>query len=180
MTNDQRKLNQIEDLATELSQILSRIESLHEQLAQVMIDIDETEMMVLREEVRELNINNIYFAFDSYAITAEASKTLDQIIKYMIQNPNWKIEIDTHTDSRGSNKYNKYLSEQRANSVRRYLKYNGIPNERILLRWHGENELAAKEITELDYQLNRRAEFRYLINSNRTKEQRTGYIAGKH
>ena len=45
MTNDQRKLNQVEDLATELSQILSRIESLHEELAQVMIDIDETEMM---------------------------------------------------------------------------------------------------------------------------------------
>ncbi len=172
ITDEMRdEFNELQEKAEYLKSLIQETEYVYH---------DETEMMVLREEIRELNIDNIYFAFDSYAITAEASKTLDQIIKYMIQNPDWKIEIDTHTDSRGSNKYNKYLSEQRANSVRRYLKYNGIPNERILLRWHGENELVTKEITELDYQLNRRAEFRYLINSNRTKEQRTGYIAGKH
>lgn len=128
---------------------------------------DDTEMFVLKNEVSNLNINNVYFGFDSYAITANASTTLDKIIYHMNNNPEWKIEIDTHTDSRGSIEYNKYLSQQRANAVRRYLKYQGISEDRILLRWHGEDELISPEKTEEDYRLNRRAEFRYLVKSDR-------------
>lgn len=140
---------------------------------------DDTEMVILKKEVDNLNIDNIYFGFDSYVITAKASVILDSVYYHMEKNTTWKIEIDTHTDSQGSAAYNKYLSQERANSVRRYLKYKGISEDRILLRWHGENDLLTVEKTEDDYRKNRRAEFRYMVVSNRSEKEKTGYIEGK-
>lgn len=128
---------------------------------------DDTEMLVLKKEVKDLNINNIYFGFDSYVINAKASNTLEKVLIHMKENPKWKIEIDTHTDSQGSKAYNEYLSQERANSVRRYLRKNGLETDRILLRWHGEDDLDVQEKNEEDYRLNRRAEFRYMIKSDR-------------
>jgi len=136
---------------------------------------DDTEMFVLKKEIDDLNINKVYFGFDSFVITAKASTILDSVYFHMTKNPSWKIEIDTHTDSRGSAVYNRYLSEERANSVRRYLKRNGITNERILLRWHGENDLVATKETEDAHRLNRRAEFRYLVVSDRSKDEKKGF-----
>lgn len=167
-------LNQMvsEDMKDELLKLKATLEELKNLISEKEYVIhDDTEMLVLQKEVSSLNISNIYFGFDSYVITSDASEILDKIVYHMNANPSWKIEIDTHTDSRGSREYNQYLSEQRANSVRRYLKYKGIAIDRILLRWHGEEELITPEKTEEDYRLNRRAEFRYLVESDRTSKQ---------
>jgi outer membrane protein OmpA-like peptidoglycan-associated protein len=129
---------------------------------------DDTEMMILKSEVKDLNIDNIYFAFDSYLIDLKAKKILEDIVFHMKENSYWKIEIDTHTDSRGSAEYNQYLSEQRANSIRQFLIHEDINADRILSRAHGETDLI--ESCELDapcdedvHSINRRAEFRYMV-----------------
>ncbi len=79
MTEDQWKPNQSEDLATELSQILSRIAALHEELAQVMIDIDETEMMADYEQLiryRQLEGRLLYRLIDEERQRAIVSEEL--------------------------------------------------------------------------------------------------------
>lgn len=164
--DDKQKNLMVEELM-ELKNKLKELKNLFSNDKEYVV-YDETEMLVLKRELKDLNINNIYFNFDSYSITAVASTTLDSIYFYMLKNSTWEIEIDTHTDSRGSVIYNEYLSQKRANAVRRYLLAKGIEQERIHMRWYGENNrLINKEQNEADYRLNRRAEFRYLIKSER-------------
>lgn len=130
--------------------------------------IDDTEMLVLKTEIKGLNIDNVYFGFDSYVVTRDAKSILDEIVFHMNDNPAWKIEIDTHTDSRGSAEYNQILSEHRANAVRKYLMKNKIDAERILSRAHGEKDLITQCDESIDcaedaHSVNRRAEFRYMV-----------------
>ena len=172
-----------------LEDIISHLESkesLREQLmaigdmgtmntSQVDVDefvvIDDTQLLILKDEVKDLNIDNIYFAFDSYLINRDARDILNDIVFHLNENQHWKIEIDTHTDSRGSKEYNQFLSEQRANAVRKFLLKNGIDGDRILSRAHGEEDLisACDQNTDCGediHSVNRRAEFRYMVETS--------------
>ena len=57
------------------------------------------------------------------------------------ENPTIKIELSAHTDSRGSNRYNERLSNQRAASAKQYLVARGIAANRITAVGYGENQL---------------------------------------
>jgi len=59
----------------------------------------------------------------------------------LAQNPKMKIELSAHTDSRGSNRYNERLSNQRAASAKQYLVVRGIAANRITAVGNGENQL---------------------------------------
>ena len=161
-----------DDIRNALLRLKGELTELDADLIQAdeIVMIDDTEMLVLKAEVKDLNIDNVYFAFDSYVINRDAKTILDDIVFHMRENPYWKIEIDTHTDSRGSAEYNQFLSEQRANAVRKYLLKNGIDAERILSRAHGEKKLAKTGSGSKDeedmHSANRRAEFRYMIETS--------------
>jgi len=78
--------------------------------------------------------------------------------------PNMTIEIGTHTDIRGNEKYNLKLSGKRANSVRIYFMENGIEPDRISATGYGETQPIIKCATEEScseeqHELNRRCEF---------------------
>ena len=86
----------------------------------------------------------------------------------MLENkPNYIVEIQAHTDSKGSQEYNEKLSERRAESAKRYLVKRGIAKDRIRTTWFGEinpvakNELEGGTDTEQGRQFNRRVEFRF-------------------
>lgn len=106
-------------------------------------------------------LENIYYDFDSAALRPESKERLN-ILKAMLEkNPHITIQIGSHTDSNGSEEYNKDLSERRAISVVKYLIENGIDGAR--LSWFGFGEtmlLIYPELTDADEQLNRRTEFR--------------------
>ncbi|MFA6634290.1 MAG: OmpA family protein, partial [Bacteroidales bacterium] len=70
--------------------------------------------------------NNIFFEFDSIALSSESRTVLDNLIKLMNDNPDIKIEISGHTDNIGSAAYNQKLSEARAKAVVDYLVEHGI------------------------------------------------------
>jgi outer membrane protein OmpA-like peptidoglycan-associated protein/tetratricopeptide (TPR) repeat protein len=109
-------------------------------------------------------IKNIYFDFDKSNIRVEAAIDLEKILDVMNQYPKMKLDIRSHTDSRGSFKYNESLSDRRAQSTIAWLIENGVDKVRLTAKGYGENQLINKcadnvDCTEEEHQLNRRSEF---------------------
>jgi peptidoglycan-associated lipoprotein len=85
----------------------------------------------------------------------------------MQDNPNYIIELSSHTDARGSNGYNNRLSQRRAESVVRWLVSKGVERDRLVPRGYGESIATNKCVnnvpcSEREHQMNRRTEFRVL------------------
>jgi len=109
-------------------------------------------------------IKMIYFDFDKSNIRVEAALDLEKILDVLEQYPAMKLDIRSHTDSRGSFKYNEALSDRRAKSTIKWLINNGVKANRLTAKGYGEYELVngcsdGVECTEDEHQLNRRSEF---------------------
>ncbi len=86
-------------------------------------------------------IPNINYDFSKSGIRRGAVAELDELLKMLALNPTMKIELSAHTDSRGSNRYNERLSNQRSASAKQYLVARGIAAKRITAVGYGENQL---------------------------------------
>lgn len=108
--------------------------------------------------------NNILFDYNKATLRPESYPVCDSLASIMKENPSIKVEISGHTDTRGSNSYNKKLSQSRAESVRNYLiKEHNISANRIIAVGYGEERpMVFPETGEADYQKNRRVEFTVL------------------
>ena len=109
-------------------------------------------------------IKMIYFDFDKSDIRIEAALDLEKILDVLNQYPTMKLDIRSHTDSRGSFKYNEALSQRRAKSTINWLIKKGINPNRLVGKGYGENQLVNNcsdgvECTEEEHQQNRRSEF---------------------
>lgn len=109
-------------------------------------------------------IKMIYFDFDKSDIRVEAAIDLEKILDVMNEYPKMKLDIRSHTDSRGSSKYNESLSDRRAKSTIAWLIKNGINPNRLIGKGYGENQLVNQcsdgvKCTEEEHQMNRRSEF---------------------
>jgi len=109
----------------------------------------------------EVILQPIYFEFDRSNITAEGAAELDKLVMVMNEHPNMVIFAKSHTDSRGSDKYNMNLSDRRAKATVQYLISKGIAKDRISGQGFGESELkvACKPCNEEQHAQNRRSEF---------------------
>ncbi len=113
----------------------------------------------------QIVINPIFFDFDKWNIRTDAEYELENIVDVMREHPLMIIKIESHTDSRGSDRYNLKLSDRRAKSTRDYLLSRGIVTERIESAiGYGETQLLNKcsngvECSEEEHQLNRRSYF---------------------
>lgn len=86
-------------------------------------------------------IKNIYFDFDKSDVSGESQKSLDTtLLKLLKENPQIIIEISTHTDSKGTDKYNMTLSQKRAESVVNYLVSKDIDKNRLVAKGYGETQ----------------------------------------
>lgn len=83
-------------------------------------------------------IDNIFYAFDKANLLPESAKALDSLVVMLNENPNITIELSAHTDSRGSDEYNKQLSQRRAESCVKYLIAKGIAADRLTPVGYGE------------------------------------------
>ena len=123
------------------------------------------EMIAVEDGIRKLKTEMIYFDFDKSYIRKDASEELDKLIQVMIEYPNMVIKIESHTDSRGTRVYNKYLSEKRAKSTKNYIISKGIDASRIQSAiGYGEERLINEcngtvRCSEAKHLLNRRSEF---------------------
>ena len=88
----------------------------------------------------EVILNPIYFEFDKSNITEQGARELDKLVKVMNEHPNMVILAKSHTDTKGSDKYNMRLSERRAQSTVQYIISKGISKDRISGKGYGESE----------------------------------------
>lgn len=103
----------------------------------------------------------ILYEYDSSRITSLAAVELDEftdfLVDYFEQFPNQTLELGSHTDARGSAKYNEKLAQRRAEAAVRYIVSKGIDSQRIVAKGYGEYELKIKVAkTESEHQINRR------------------------
>ena len=85
-------------------------------------------------------IDNIFYAFDKATLLPESKNALDSLILMLNENPNITIELSAHTDYRGTEAYNKKLSQKRAESVVMYLINHGIAPDRLTPVGYGEEK----------------------------------------
>ncbi|TMM58233.1 OmpA family protein [Maribacter algarum] len=95
-----------------------------------MVSIDD--IVTERESKNVLDVNDFFFARGKSDVTADIALELDNVIKMLRQFPQLKLQIETHTDSRGGSRTNKALSQKRADAVRNYLLQNGASSSNIL------------------------------------------------
>src|SRR5690606_28869185 len=106
---------------------------------------DTLEVALLLEPVFKpgdtFELENIYYDFDKHHIRPDAAAILDELVRTMRDNPTLKIELSSHTDSRGSDAYNLALSQRRAQAAVDYLVSRGIARDRMVARGYGETRL---------------------------------------
>ncbi|WP_379983051.1 OmpA family protein [Dokdonia ponticola] len=111
-----------------------------------------------------LSLQPIYFDFDRFNIRPDATVELAKILVAMREYPQLVIHIESHTDSRGNDAYNEFLSERRAQSTLDWLVERGIDRSRLSAKGYGEYQLINEcfngvECTVEEHQLNRRSVF---------------------
>jgi peptidoglycan-associated lipoprotein len=102
---------------------------------------------------------DIFFAYDSSALTTQAQEVLRKKAAFMRANGNVKVTIEGHCDDRGTNEYNLALGEARARSAKAFLVDLGIPATRLATISYGEERPIAKGQTEEVWAKNRRCHF---------------------
>ena len=114
--------------------------------------------------VKFLNLQPVYFDLNKADIRPDASRTLTAVIAYTKQFPDMKIEVQSHTDAKASDRYNMALSQKRAENTVTYLIANGVQEGAVTGRGFGKTKLindcnTDKGCTEQKQQENRRSEF---------------------
>lgn len=112
-----------------------------------------------------VKLENIYYDFDKFDIRPDAAKELDRFVAFMNKYPGMEVELRSHTDCRGSDTYNQWLSQKRAESAVAYVIKQGIASTRIKARGYGESVpinqcVNGVQCTEEEHQMNRRTEFK--------------------
>lgn len=110
----------------------------------------------------EIVLKPIFFEYDKSNITQEGAFELDKLVQVMKNNEKMVVMAKSHTDNRGSDKYNLSLSDRRAKSTVQYIISKGIDASRISGKGMGELEPkvdCGKDCTEEQHAQNRRSEF---------------------
>lgn len=112
-------------------------------------------------------LQSIYFDYDDDTILPDAEPSLKYLKTLMEKYADLRIELSSHTDSRGRDEYNKKLSQRRADSTKAWLVEEGISGGRIKAVGYGETQLLNKcgnnvQCEEEEHRLNRRSEFKII------------------
>ncbi len=119
---------------------------------------------------KQFTLDDLYYDYNKYNIRPDAALVLDKLVKILADNPEIRIEIGSHTDSRGAADYNLKLSQNRSESVVDYLVSKGISRDRLVPKGYGESQLINKcadgvDCTEEEHQVNRRTVIE-ILNTN--------------
>ena len=112
---------------------------------------------VLKPGEAEVVLETVYFDFDSYQLSPAARENLAKNAEQLKKNPSAKVQIEGHSDERGSDEYNLALGEKRANAARDYLVTLGIPADRLTIISYGKEKPADPGHDEAAWAKNRRA-----------------------
>jgi hypothetical protein len=107
-------------------------------------------------------LNNIYFETGKAVLRSESFDALDQVFRFLENNPTMKLEISGHTDNTGTLRINQRLSRERAKAVVDYLTGRGISQEMLLYEGYADSQPVAPNDTAEGRERNRRVEFKVL------------------
>ena len=114
------------------------------------------------EAARSYTLDNVQFDFGKATLRPESFTELGELVSYLKNKDNIKVEIAGHTDNVGKDADNLKLSQQRADAIRNYVIKKGIQPARIIAKGYGAAEPIADNDTDEGRQLNRRTEVRVL------------------
>jgi outer membrane protein OmpA-like peptidoglycan-associated protein len=101
---------------------------------------------------------NVYFDTGKWSLKEESKKVLDKMAQYITEVPEIDFTVEGHTDNRDRQQFNLYLSQKRADAVRKYLLKKGISPKRLTFIGYGETRPKYSNETPEGRQLNRRVE----------------------
>ena len=101
----------------------------------------------------------VYFAFDDYSLDSSSQGQLNKLNEYLKANGKAVVQIEGHTDERGSVEYNLALGQRRAQSAKNYLVQLGTDAGRLASVSMGEEKPAVEGNDEAAWSKNRRDEF---------------------
>ena len=134
------------------------------QAEEIKNDIPGAKVERVEEGIKVEFNEKILFAFSKSDLGDAAKTNLNNLVNVLNKYPNTNIEVQGHTDARGTDEYNMGLSERRAAIVADYLKAQGIAGARITTKGYGESAPAYTNDTDEGMAQNRRVEF--LITAN--------------
>lgn len=111
---------------------------------------------------RNIVLNKIYFESAKVALNTSASGDLERLVQFLKDNPQVRLEIQGHTDSKGSAAINRRISQQRADNVVSYLVGQGIKRNNLVAKGFGPDRPIASNATPEGMASNRRVEMRML------------------
>ena len=119
-----------------------------------------------RKEIEDAinGLGYVYFDLNSSYLTKTGKEVLDKLVAILEENPSVIIRVESHTDSRGIDTYNQWLSERRVNRTKAFIVSKGIQEARIQVQAFGEKRLTNDcddgiYCTEEKHSKNRRSEF---------------------
>jgi len=119
--------------------------------------------------VDNFKIPNVLYAYNKAEISDHHEDKFHKASDFMKKYPDMVLTMSSHSDSRGSKEYNTKLSYRRSLVALQYLLKIGIPNDRIKIKWHGEDDLLndctdGVDCNEDQHGINRRTEFHFERN----------------
>jgi outer membrane protein OmpA-like peptidoglycan-associated protein len=118
------------------------------------------------DEVLADVFDNLNFEFGKADIKKDSLPYLDKLAETMLKAKNWTLEIQGHTDDKGSDEFNLKLSQSRADAVKKYLVSKGIIADTITAKGFGESVPLVTNDTDANREKNRRVEFKITKPNN--------------
>ena len=123
--------------------------------------VSETERQLI--ERGRIRLENVYFETASARLLPESEASLNEAGAVLEKFPDLRVEVEGHTDTRGSSPYNHHLSQARSEAVRDYLlAHSHLKPGNLTARGYGESRPETKERNEEELLRNRRVELRVL------------------
>ena len=104
-------------------------------------------------------LKDIHFKFDKYDLDSDSKRILQENAEFLKSNQDLHVEIQGHSDERGTNNYNIALGERRAQSTKKYLVSQGVDSSNVSVISYGEEKPFCFSSVETCWFQNRRAHF---------------------
>ncbi|MCT4580590.1 MAG: OmpA family protein [Flavobacteriales bacterium] len=127
--------------------------------------VNENNDLIRIFQNERFSVNNILYETNSAELNIDAITELNKLYIMYKKNIHLTFTIESHTDSKGSDKYNLKLSEKRAKKVVEYLENKGIPKTHLIAKGLGETKLLNKcgnndSCSDEEHAINRRTEIK--------------------
>lgn len=114
-----------------------------------------------------IELEDVYYDYDKFFIRHDAAVELNEVVDLLRKYPSLELELSSHTDARGSDEYNRRLSQNRAQSAVDYIVSRGIQRSRLVAAGYGESRLVngcanGVNCSDTEHQQNRRTEIKVL------------------